>query len=164
MVAKFVATWRPTGRQLAKPTMPERIAPKHAAILTARAPDKLSEDQQTLLDRLMINCPDIIQLRFLAQGFRDAIKGHDGAVIQQWINTAKHCEFGPLVRFGYGLQKDILAVTAAVEMNWSSGQVEGQVNRLKTIKRQMYGRAGFDLLRARVLPCLQLGMANNHAP
>jgi transposase len=147
MVAKLVATWRPAGRQLAKPGMPERIAPKHAAILTARAPDKLSEDQQTLLDRLMINCPDIIQLRFLAQGFRDAIKGHDGAVIQEWINTAKHCEFGPLVRFGYGLQKDILAVTAAVEMNWSSGQVEGQVNRLKTIKRQMYGRAGFDRFR-----------------
>ena len=91
-------------------------------------------------------------------------KAMTAAVIQQWINGVKHCEFGPLVRFGYGLQKDILAVTAAVETKWSSGQVEGQVNRLKTIKRQMYGRAGFDLLRARVLPCLQLGLANNHAP
>ena len=164
MVAKFVATWRPTGRQLAKPGMPERIAPKHAAILTARAPDKLSEEQQTLLDRLMINCPDIIRLRDLALGFRDSLKGHDGAVMQQWINQVKHCEFGPLVRFGYGLQKDILAVTAAVETKWSSGQVEGQVNRLKAIKRQMYGRAGFGLLRARVLPCPQLGLTTSHAP
>lgn len=164
MVAKFVATWRPTGRQTAKPGMPERIAPKHAAILTARAPDKLSEDQQTLLGRLIITCPDIIQLRDLALGFRDALKGHDGTVMQQWINQVKHCEFGPLVRFGYGLQKDILAITAAVETKWSSGQVEGQVNRLKTIKRQMYGRAGFDLLRARVLPCPQLGLATSHAP
>ena len=50
------------------------------------------------------------------------------------------------------LQKDISAVAAAVETSWSSGQVEGQINRLKTIKRQMYGRAGFELLRARVLP------------
>jgi transposase len=41
--------------------------------------------------------------------------------MQQWINQAKHCEFGPLVRFGYGLQKDFLAVTAAVETKWSSG-------------------------------------------
>ena len=164
MVAKFVATWRPTGRQPVKPGMPERVAPKHAAILTARAPDKISEEQQNLLDRLMINCPDIIRLRCLALSFSDALKGHDGAVMQQWINEVKHCEFGPLVRFGYGLQKDILAVTAAVETKWSSGQVEGQVNRLKTIKRHMYGRAGFDLLRARVLPRPELGQTANHAP
>ncbi len=56
-----------------------------------------------------------------------------------------------MVRFAYGLQKDLSAVAAAVETSWSSGQVEGQINRLKTIKRQMYGRAGFELLRARVL-------------
>lgn len=56
------------------------------------------------------------------------------------------------VRFSYGLQKDIAAVTAAVETDWSNGQVEGQINRLKAIKRQMYGRSGFNLLRARVLP------------
>lgn len=164
MVAQFVATWRPTGRQVAKPGMPERIAPKHAAILTTRAPDKLSDEQQTLLNRLTINCPDIIRLRDLALGFRDALKNRDGTVMQQWINRVKHCEFGPLVRFGYGLQKDISAVTAAVETKWSSGQVEGQVNRLKTIKRQMYGRAGFDFLRGRVLPCSQLGLIAYHAP
>jgi transposase len=56
------------------------------------------------------------------------------------------------VRFSYGLQKDISAIAAAVESPWSTGQVEGQINRLKMIKRQMYGRAGFELLRARVLP------------
>ena len=50
------------------------------------------------------------------------------------------------------LKKDLSAVSAAVETSWSTGQVEGQINRLKTIKRQMYGRAGFELLRARVLP------------
>jgi transposase len=50
------------------------------------------------------------------------------------------------------LKKDLSAVAAAVETSWSTGQVEGQINRLKMIKRQMYGRAGFALLRARVLP------------
>ena len=70
----------------------------------------------------------------------------------QWIEKAKRCEFGAVVRFAYGLQKDISAVAAAVDMSWSTGQVEGQINRLKMIKRQMYGRAGFELLRARVLP------------
>ena len=71
--------------------------------------------------------------------------------MEGWIELAKRCQFGALVRFAYGLQKDIDAVNAAVETSWSTGQVEGQINRLKMIKRQMYGRAGFDLLRARVL-------------
>ena len=109
-------------------------------------------------------CPDVIRLRGLALGFRDALTGHDGAVLQRWINEVKHCEFGPLVRFGYGLQKDLSAVTAAAETKWSSGQVEGQVNRLKAIKRQMYGRAGFNLLRARVLPYPLLGPITSNAP
>ncbi len=65
---------------------------------------------------------------------------------------SRHSEFGPLVRFAYGLQRDISAIAAAVTTSWSSGQVEGQINRLKTIKRQMYRRTGFELLRARVLP------------
>lgn len=56
-----------------------------------------------------------------------------------------------LVTFGEGLQRDYAAVSAALELPWSSGQAEGQINRLKTLKRQMYGRAGFELLRARVL-------------
>jgi transposase len=50
------------------------------------------------------------------------------------------------------LRRDILAVDAAVTTPWSNGQVEGQVNRLKTLKRQMYGRAGVELLRARLMP------------
>ena len=72
--------------------------------------------------------------------------------LRLWMEKAKRCEFGPLVRFAYGLQKDSSAVTAAVDTPWSTGQVEGQINRLKTVKRQMYGRASFELLRARVLP------------
>jgi transposase len=53
--------------------------------------------------------------------------------------------------FGESLKRDEAAVRAALSLEWSNGQVEGQFNRLKTIKRQMYGRAKFDLLRKRVL-------------
>ena len=53
--------------------------------------------------------------------------------------------------FASKLQRDLQAVSAALTLTWSQGQVEGQVHRLKLIKRQMYGRAGFDLLRLRVL-------------
>jgi transposase len=164
MVAKFVAGWRHTGRPSGKLNAPERIAPKHAAILAARAPDQMTGEQQTLLDRLTCVCPDLIRLRDLALRFRDALKGQEGEILQKWINEVKQCEFGPLVRFGYGLQKDLSAVTAAVETQWSSGQVEGQVNRLKAIKRQMYGRAGFNLLRARVLSYPLLGLLTSHSP
>jgi transposase len=94
----------------------------------------------------------VIALRQLALGFRSALTSGKSIQMRRWIEGAKRCAFGSVVRFAYGLQKDISAVNAAVDTSWSNGQVEGQVNRLKTIKRQMYGRAGFELLRARVLP------------
>jgi transposase len=70
-----------------------------------------------------------------------ALTGGESGKLRQWIEGARRCEFGAVARFAYGLKKDLAAVTAAVESSWSTGQVEGQINRLKTIKRQMYGRA-----------------------
>jgi transposase len=151
MVARFVAGWRTTGRA-ASPKAPERISPKHAAILVTRPAEKMTVEQQQLFDRILVQCPDMLALRQLALGFRTALAADESSQLRRWIEGAKRCEFGPVVRFAYGLQKDISAVSASVDTSWSNGQVEGQVNRLKTIKRQMYGRAGFDLLRARVLP------------
>ena len=151
MVARFVAGWRKTGKA-ASPKAPERISPKHAAILVTRAADKMTAEQQALFDRITIQCPEIVDLRRMALSFRSALEAEKSAQLRQWIHATKRCEFGALVRFAYGLQKDISAVAAAVDTPWSTGQVEGQINRLKTIKRQMYGRAGFELLRARVLP------------
>jgi transposase len=151
MVARFVAGWRKTGKA-ARPNAPERISPKHAAILVTRAADQITDEQQRLLDRITNQCPDVVNLRRLALSFRAALTADKSTQLQQWIEGAKRCEFGHVVRFAYGLKKDISAVAAAVDTSWSTGQVEGQINRLKTIKRQMYGRAGFALLRARVLP------------
>jgi len=151
MVRRFVSGWRKTG----KPTSPEaaqRISPKHAAILVTRPADKISDEQQELLNRIETQCPEVIDLRKISLGFRAALVADDSEQLRRWIEGAKHSEFGPVVRFAYGLQKDISAVAAAVDTSWSTGQVEGQINRLKMIKRQMYGRAGFELLRARVLP------------
>jgi transposase len=151
MVARFVSAWRATGKPRS-PNAPEKVAPKHAAILVTRRPDALSAEQQQLFDRIALQCPEVIELRRAALDFRDALGSRDSSRLQLWIERAKHSEFGPVVRFAYGLQKDIQAVRAAVDTGWSTGQVEGQINRLKMIKRQMYGRAGFTLLRARVLP------------
>jgi transposase len=151
MVARLVASWRKNGKS-SSPKAPERISPKHAAILVTRAADQMTEAQQRLFDRISAQCPDVIDLRQTALAFRGALTGGDAAKLRLWVEGARRCEYGPVVRFAYGLRKDLQAVSAAVETPWSTGQVEGQINRLKMIKRQMYGRAGFDLLRARVLP------------
>jgi transposase len=112
----------------------------------------MTEAQQRLFDRISNQCPDVIELRQMALAFRTALQAGESGKLRQWIEGARRCEYGAVVRFAYGLKKDLSAVSAAVETSWSTGQVEGQINRLKTIKRQMYGRAGFELLRARVLP------------
>src|SRR5207245_5494969 len=114
--------------------------------------DQMSEEQQRLFDRIVSRCPEAGDLRRIALSFRAALTAEKSIQLRRWIEGAKRSEFGPVVRFAYGLQKDISAVAAAVDTPWSTGQVEGQINRLKMVKRQMYGRAGFELLRARVLP------------
>jgi hypothetical protein len=68
-----------------------------------------------------------------------------------WLAEARACGIGAIKTFAAGLDADGAAVRAALTEPWSSGQAEGQVNRLKLLKRQSYGRAGFDLLRRRVL-------------
>lgn len=163
MLARYVSRWRKPGNPTA-PEAPQRIAPKHAAILVTRPADRMSTEQQALFDRITNECPDVVTLRKISLAFREALTSQEGEKMQQWIDRTKRCEFGSLVRFAYGLQKDISAVTAAVETVWSTGQVEGQINRLKMIKRQMYGRAGFELLRARVLPFAQLSFSDRPAP
>lgn len=164
MVSAFVASWRQTGGKRASATVPQRVAPKHAAILTTKPPDDLTPEQKTLFDRLVGCCPDLIPLRNIALAFRDVFDTANSAALLRWIRGTTHCSYGPLVRFAYGLQKDIKAVTAAVETEFSNGQTEGQINRLKAIKRQMYGRAGFTYLRARILPCPALIPATAPSP
>ena len=163
MVARFVSGWRKTGKA-ARPNAPQRISPKHAAILVTRAADQMTDEQQRLFDRITNQCPEAGDLRKIALAFREALTAENSTQLRQWIEGAKRCEFGPVVRFAYGLQKDISAVAAAVDTPWSTGQAEGQINRLKMIKRQMYGRAGFELLRARVLPYSMLAASPGPAP
>ncbi len=72
--------------------------------------------------------------------------------LPEWLEAAKQSGVAELKTFAAGLMADRAAIEAALTLHWSNGQTEGQVNRLKFIKRQMYGRASFDLLRARVVP------------
>ncbi len=80
-----------------------------------------------------------------------AARERQGEELDAWIVRARASENADLQRFAAGLLLDRAAVHAGLTLEWSNGQTEGQVNRLKSVKRQMYGRAGFDLLRQRVL-------------
>ena len=110
--------------------------------------DELSDDQRRYLDALTGLSPEISLVRSLAQEFRRMLAESDLRALGAWVEAARR---SPLRTFAQGIHSDVAAVRAAIELPWSNGPTEGHVNRLKTIKRQMYGRAGFDLLRARML-------------
>ena len=84
----------------------------------------------------------------LVTRFCGMVKGKVPDPFEDWLREAEASTLAP---FAAGIRRDEGAVRAALSEPWSSGQVEGQVNRLKAIKRTMYGRAGFDLLRTRIL-------------
>ncbi len=87
----------------------------------------------------------------LAQAFMQMIREHAGQQLDTWIRSVEASHLPELESFAKGLQQDQAAVSAGLTLPWSTGPVEGHVNRLKLIKRSMYGRAKLPLLRARVL-------------
>ncbi len=103
---------------------------------------------RAFLDRLLAEAPALAEARDLARGFAALVRKEGTGTLDEWLAAAAGT---PLGGFAEGLGKDLAAVRAALETPWSTGPVEGQISRLKTIKRTMYGRAGFDLLRSRVL-------------
>ena len=91
-------------------------------------------------------------MRCVAVRFRGILSGRKADPLTAWIDDAIETDLAPIVRFAGTLNRDIDAVKNAIEMQGSNGRAEGQINRLKTLKRAMYGRAGPSLLRARMLP------------
>jgi transposase len=91
-------------------------------------------------------------MRELVLGFRTILRVGKLATLHGWMERARKTGIQALERFVRTLKQDLSAVEAAVTTPWSNGPVEGHINRLKVLKRQMYGRAGVELLRARLLP------------
>ena len=79
------------------------------------------------------------------------VQDRSAASLEDWLLRVAATDIPELQGFAAGLRRDKAAVAAALSLEWSNGQVEGQINRLKLVKRTMYGRASFDLLRKRVL-------------
>ena len=113
---------------------------------------KLTEEQAAFLERLKERCPQVELAQSLALEFFGMARRREPAGLEGWIARAAASGIEELKHFGVGLCRDWAAVVAGLTLEWSSGPVEGQVNRLKMIKRQMFGRAGLPVLRARIVP------------
>ena len=142
---------RPPATRPSRPPAPRRRSARQISWLLVRPIDELEDAEQQLVARLTSSCVDIQAAYTLGQSFIKMVKTHDHRALDDWMRDASQSGVSELQSFAAGLQRDSAAVRAALRLPYSNGQVEGQVNRLKFIKRIGYGRANFDLLRQRVL-------------
>jgi transposase len=112
----------------------------------------LTEEQAAFLERLKTGCPKIALAQSLALDFFTMVRQRASGRLEEWIERASASGIAELKQFGASLRRDWEAVVAGLTLEWSSGPVEGQINRLKMVKRQMFGRAGLSVLRVRILP------------
>jgi transposase len=110
----------------------------------------LDNHEQQLLQRLLQD-PKLAELRQLAHQFMRIVREGLSEQWSAWLERSCASTVNELRHFALGLKKDAEAVSQAIQQPWSNGPTEGQVNKLKYLKRQMYGRASFDLFRLRVL-------------
>ncbi|MGA5454402.1 ISL3 family transposase [Streptomyces umbrinus] len=115
-------------------------------------PDALSEGDRLQLKAALANCPELTALAEHVRSFAHMLTHLQGHRLSEWIEAASATTELPSLRhFAQHLICDLDAVTAGLTLPWNSGVVEGHANRIKMLKRQMFGRAGFELLRKRVL-------------
>jgi len=160
-VGRWVRRWR-TGRgrsgppardsptSPAPPTIRAR-SPRQASWLMVLTPSDLDPEDQAYLEQLVQLSHEVATAYPLAQQFGQLVRERDQAALEPWLGAAEQTQLPELVGFAAGIRRDQAAVDQMLLTNWSNGQTEGQINRLKLLKRQMYGRAKFDLLRRRVL-------------
>ena len=138
-----------------EPRVPDAAAPRTAhpsrrrtAWLLTKAVDTLTDDERAYADAVCVACPAPATVRTLAAEFRRLLLTKDVNALNPGLAAAEQSELRSLAT---GLRRDHDAVLAAICFRWSNGQVDGQVNRLKLIRRTMFGRASYPLLRRRVL-------------
>lgn len=170
-LARVLAPWRQaepeskvtTTQQLldapvTSPPTTRQISPQVAAALLDMLRPELSVRQAEIVDILKDQCPGFAVMRQLSFGFRSILCRGKVTTLHRWLEEAGKTGIHSLERFVRTIRQDLVAVESAVTERWSNGQAEGQINRLKALKRQMYGRPGVEFLRARVLllPVLEI--------
>lgn len=114
-------------------------------------PDRLDTEKKAGMEQILARCPELLETAGLVRSFAKMMTNRDGHLLDDLITSAEAGASPFLAAFATGLRRDHAAVQAGLTLPHSSGAVEGTVNKIKFLKRQMFGRANFDLLRARVL-------------
>jgi len=133
------------------PTTPRLPKVRHVCGWILRHPDNLDADEQVKLKQARASCPHLDAVAEHVTAFAQMLTGRHGDRLDDWITAVRADDLPDLHSFAAGLNRDHAAVLNGLILPHSSGAVEGHVNRIKMLKRQMYGRAKFDLLRKRVL-------------
>ncbi|MFJ3799955.1 transposase [Streptomyces sp. NPDC090088] len=120
-------------------------------------PDTLAQDEIQQFKAVLTACPELDQAHQPVGDFAEMLTTRAGTLLPEWIDRARAAQLPGITGFASGLTADLEAVVAGLTLPWSSGSIEGAVTRIKKIKRQLYGRAGFGLLRKVIL--LQLPSA-----
>jgi transposase len=129
---------------------PRALSARQATWLLLRSVASLSDEERRLRQRVLTT--PTIQAAFTAvEAFRVMVGTRDRTALDSWLTDAETSVVPERRTFAASVRRDYAAIAAALELPWSSGQVEGHVTKIKLRKREMYGRGKLDLLRRRVL-------------
>ena len=145
----------PLAQTVEAPQTPVQDFVAHEAVwLFVRRPDNLSETERVTLATILLECETAKTMYHLVQEFRQILHSREGEKLDGWLTKVRTSHIRGLQSFVGGIERDKAAVVAGLTLPQNNGLVEGKVNKLKLIKRMGYGRAGFPLLRQRVLHAL----------
>lgn len=152
LLAQAVQSWRPprlpSKQQRKVKRMTRRLSMRWICL---RPPEQLKPEEKRLLEKVLDQDTELALGHRLLQQFRLVVADGDVASLDGWLSQAKSSGLPTFIGLANGIEADRAAVDAALTLPWSNGPTEGHINRMKLIKRQGYGRAKLDLLRARVL-------------
>jgi transposase len=136
--------------EVAEPKTPPLTVRGATGLILKREENRDEEDKQQMI-KLQAQHAELAEAIALTQDFAALVRQRRGDELKSWLERAAASCLRPFQRFANGVWEDYEAVKAGLTLPWSTGPVEGQINRLKMLKRQMFGRANIDLLRLRVL-------------
>lgn len=161
LLRHLLGEWRtelPPKRRQGQPRKPRlssqpkkrHLSSRGAAFLMILSPSKLTKVQHQQIEQINLT-EELRTVYLLSQEFVTLLKERQAVALDSWLKRAKESRVTELGSFVNGIRRDYAAVHAACSLPWSNGTTEGHVNRLKFLKRQMFGRAHLDLLRVKVL-------------
>ena len=162
LLRRLLTEWRtelPPKRRQGSPRKPRlveqkgqrRLSTRSASFLMILPSEKLKAKDKQHVEHICQASSDLCAIYVLSQEFVTMLKERQAEALDSWLTRAKACHVTELTSFVNGIRRDYAAVRAACSSEWSNGITEGHVNRLKFLKRQMFGRAHLDLLRVKVL-------------